>query len=115
MGVLCMPGDNQLILQRIAASNMLSIAVFFKRGKSLLAKTDFDSSESFMIILKGLTWGDGVRLELKSNATLFAEENVDRVVAGGAVEAVVPLLSYFKYREGEPLQSRYELDSHTTA
>lgn len=31
-----------------------------------------------------------------------AEENVDLVVVGGGISAVVPLLAYFKSKDGEP-------------
>jgi len=31
---------------------------------------------------------------------------VDQIVAVGAIKVVVPLLSYFRVQEGEPLQSR---------
>ena len=36
-----------------------------------------------------------------------AEENVDQIVAVGAIKVVVPLLSYFRVREGEVPQSRW--------
>ena len=35
-----------------------------------------------------------------------AEDNVDQVVAAGAIQAVVPLLTFFRLREGEAVQSR---------
>lgn len=48
----------------------------------------------------------GIDLQATHWVACAAEDNVDQVVSGGAVQAVVPLLTFFKVKEGDTVQSR---------